>query len=260
LDIAITPEDAAGPPAGRWPFWRTAGWGAVVIVVSQLVQAFALVIVAAIDKFYLYPALRLSTSFVQVLLADAAEGDVLAGIVIVSDLAAIAAILLIVWVKRVPPLDYLALGPVRAPVLLKWTGIMIAYVALTSGAASLFHVDFGGAVMGNMLGDSRYKFLFWIAVVLAAPAFEEGLFRGLLFRGFEASFLKTCGTIVLTAILWAALHVQYNLYGIAFIAGVGILFGIARAQTGSLTVTLVLHAVMNFGETLVYTLWGDVGP
>jgi membrane protease YdiL (CAAX protease family) len=146
---------------------------------------------------------------------------------------------------------------VRAPVMLKWAGIMIAYVVLTSGAATLFHVDFGGAVMGNIFSNSRYPFLFWIAVVLAAPVFEEGLFRGLLFRGFETSFLKIPGTIVLTAILWAALHIQYNLYGIAFIAGTGILFGLARASTGSLIVPLVLHAAMNFFETAVYAIWGS---
>jgi membrane protease YdiL (CAAX protease family) len=256
LDIAITPEDAAGPPVGRWPFWRTAGWGAVVMIVSTVVQALAIVIVAAIDRFYLHPALGLSASFLQVVVADAAKGDVLAGIVIVSDLACVAAVLLIVAFKRAPPMEYLALRAVPAPVLLKWAGIMIAYIALTSGAAMLFHIDFGGAVMSNIFSDSRYPFLFWIAVVIAAPVFEEGLFRGLLFRGFEASFLKIPGTIALTAILWAALHIQYNFYGIAFIAGTGILFGLARARTGSLLVPLALHAAMNFVETTVYAVWG----
>jgi membrane protease YdiL (CAAX protease family) len=256
LDIAITPEDVAGPPAARWPFWRTAGWGVVVMIVSTIVQALAIVIVAVIDRFYLHRTLGPSASLLQVIVADAARGDVLAGTIIASDFACVAAIFLIVAFKRASAWDYLALHPVRAPVMLKWAGILLAYVALTTGAAALFHLDFGGATMENIFSDTRYPFLFWIAVVLAAPAFEEGLFRGLLFRGFETSFLKIPGTIVLTAILWAALHIQYNLYGIAFIAGTGILFGLARARTGSLIVPLALHAVMNFFETTMYAVWG----
>jgi len=256
LDIAITPEDVAGPPAARWPFWRTAGWGVVVMIVSTIVQALTVVVAAIIDRFYLHRTFGLSASFMQVLITDAARGDVLAGTVIASDLACVAAILLIVAFKGTPARDYLALRPVRAPVMLKWAGILLAYVVLTSGTAALFHVDFGGATMENIFSDSQYPFLFWIAVVLAAPAFEEGFFRGLLFRGFETSFLKVPGTIALTAILWAALHIQYNLYGIAFIAGTGILFGLARARTGSLLVPLALHATMNFVETAVYAVWG----
>jgi hypothetical protein len=184
------------------------------------------------------------------------SGDVLATTVIVSDLACVAVILLIVAFKRPPARDYLAVYRVRAPDLLSWTGILLTYVVLTSGAATLFHIDFGGAVMGDILTDSDRPWLFWIAVILAAPLFEEVFFRGFLFRGFETTFLKVPGTVILTAILWAGLHVQYNAYGIVFIAGAGILFGLARAKTGSLLVPLILHAGMNLAETVAMTVYG----
>jgi membrane protease YdiL (CAAX protease family) len=250
------PEDVAGPPAGRWPFWRTLGWGLAVMIVSTVVQVLAIAAAGIVDIFRLRRTFGSLTSFYQLVISDAANGDVLAGTVIVSDLACVAAILLIVAFKRLPAREYLALRPVRVPVLLKWLGFLLTYVVLTGGAATLFHTDFGGAVMGNLLTDSRRPWLFWIAVVLAAPLFEEVFFRGFLFRGFEASFLKTTGTVILTAILWAMLHVQYNAYGIAFIAGAGILLGVARARTGSLLVPLALHAGMNFAETLALTLFG----
>jgi membrane protease YdiL (CAAX protease family) len=250
------PEDVAGPPAGRWPFWRTLGWGLVVMIVSSVVQVLAIAGAGIADLFRLHRTFGSLTSFYQLVISDAAKGDVLAGTVIVSDLACVATILLIVAVKRLPARDYLAVRPVRVPVLLKWVGVLLIYVVLTSGAATLFHVDFGGAAMGDLLTHIQRPWLFWIAVVLAAPLFEEVFFRGFLFRGFEATFLKTTGTIILTAILWAMLHVQYNAYGIAFIAGAGILFGLARAKTGSLLVPLVLHAGMNFAETVALTLYG----
>jgi len=227
------------------------------MVVSTIIQGAVLVAAALFDLIYIHHAVILSgASFIPTMMADAARGDVLSVTVIVSDFACVGAIAWIVALKGLPVGRYLALHPVRAPVMLKWLGIMVAYVLLTSGAASLLHVDFGGAVMGDLLTGSRWPFLFWIAVVLAAPAFEEALFRGFLFRGFEASFLRSWGTIVLTSALWAGLHIQYNLYGIGFIAGMGILLGIARARTGSLIVTLVLHAGLNFAETVVFMLFG----
>ena len=256
MDIAIIPEDVAGPPPGRWPFWRTLGWGLVVMIVSTLVQGLAIVTAGAIDLVRLHRGFGSLASFFQLLAQNAASGDVLATTVIVSDLACVAVILLIVAFKRLPAGDYLAVSRVRAPVLLTWAGILLTYVVLASGAATLFHVDFGGAVMGDILGNSDRPWLFWIAVVVAAPIFEEVFFRGFLFRGFEATFLKIPGTVIVTAILWAGLHVQYNAYGIAFIAGAGILFGLARAKTGSLLVPLVLHAAMNLAETVAMTVYG----
>lgn len=257
MDIAITAEDAAGPSPGRWPFWGTVGWGVVIMVLSTITQFVVLAAAAMIDPSYLQRTFGLpNASFFQTMMIQASRGDVLSATVIVSDFACVGAIALIVALKGLPIGRYLALQTVRAPVMLKWIGITAAYVLVTSGAASLFHVDFGGAVMGNLLSGSQWPFLFWIAVVIGAPAFEETFFRSFLFRGFEASRLGTWGTIVLTAILWAALHIQYNLYGIAFIAGAGILFGLARARTRSLLVPLALHAGLNFAETVVYTLYG----
>ena len=58
------------------------------------------------------------------------------------------------------------------------------------------------------------------------------------------------------AILWAAMHIQYNLYGMGFIAATGILFGLARARTGSLLVPMALHAALNFSDLLLFTMNG----
>jgi membrane protease YdiL (CAAX protease family) len=227
------------------------------MIVLTVIQMATLAAAAAYDLFYLKNRFGLtSVAFVQMLAANAARGDILWIAAIVSDLACVGVILWIVARKQRPIGDYLALTPVRRFAMLKWAGILSVYVVLASSVATLFHVDFGGAVMGDLLTESQWPWLFWIAVVIGAPAFEEGFFRGFLFRGFEASRLGTWGTIILTAILWAAMHIQYNVYGIAFIAGTGILFGLARARTGSLLVPLALHAGMNFVETIAYTLQG----
>jgi membrane protease YdiL (CAAX protease family) len=55
--------------------------------------------------------------------------------------------------------------------------------------------------------------LFWIAVVIFAPAFEEFLFRGFSFIGLQKSRLGSAGATILTALVWAVLHIQYNWLG-----------------------------------------------
>jgi membrane protease YdiL (CAAX protease family) len=84
-----------------------------------------------------------------------------------------------------------------------------------------------------------------IAFCVAAPVTEEFFFRGFLFRGWSQSFLRPGGTIVLTSLIWAALHTQYNLFYHAEIFTLGLLFGYLRHRSGSTWLTVALHAVIN---------------
>jgi uncharacterized protein len=261
LDIAITPEDIAGPPAGRWPFLQTLGWGVLIILLSTLIQGLMFVAFAAVDLYARHYLSNLSRAYIQeVLVYEGGRGAVIFSTIIVSDLLCVAAILLIVVLKRQTLQDYLSVYRVRPSVLFKWIGAVGGFVILTNLAAGFFHLDFGGEGMAKLYVATQPAWLFWAAAIIAAPIFEEVMFRGFLFRGFQASFLGTSGAIGLTAVLWAALHLQYNLYGIAFIALTGILFGLARVRTGSLIVPLILHALLNFSDMVAYSLSGVAGP
>jgi membrane protease YdiL (CAAX protease family) len=257
LEIAVAPEGVPSPVRGRWPFLETVGWGVLIMIVSTLVQALIFSAVAAVDLYRQHDTDHLSLPYLAGVLRDeAAQGNVVFATIIVSNLITVGAILLIGLLKGTAPKDYLSVYPVRLVTLFKWLGILAAFVFLTEGAAAMFNVDFGGDAMLTLYHATDSIWLFWAAAVLAAPAFEEAMFRGLLFRGFQVSFLGTGGTIVLTALLWAAMHIQYNLYGMGFIAATGILFGFARAKTGSLIVPLALHATLNFSDLLLFAMGG----
>jgi membrane protease YdiL (CAAX protease family) len=253
----MTPQDVAGPPPGRWPFWRTLGWGIVIMILSTLIEwlmFFAFAVVDLYDRHYLS---NLSLPYLlKVWGYEGRRGDVIFSTVIISNLICVAATLQIVLLKGHPLRDYLSLYPVRPAVLLKWIGIAAVVVILLELAAVVFHIDFGTAGMKWLFKTTKPVWLFWVAAVLVAPLFEEVLFRGFLFRGFQSSFIGTTGAVMLTSILWAALHIQYNLYGMGFIACTGVLFGIARVQTGSLLVPLTLHATLNFTDMIFYTVSG----
>jgi membrane protease YdiL (CAAX protease family) len=50
--------------------------------------------------------------------------------------------------------------------------------------------------------------------------------------------------------LWAAIHLQYDAYGIGMIFVCGILLGYARMRTGSVLLCMVMHAFMNLVATI----------
>jgi uncharacterized protein len=54
-----------------------------------------------------------------------------------------------------------------------------------------------------------------LTVVVVAPIGEETLFRGFLFRGWHRSTHDAWPVIVLIALLWAVVHLQYDLYYMA---------------------------------------------
>lgn len=68
-----------------------------------------------------------------------------------------------------------------------------------------------------------------IGIVILAPISEELMFRGLLFWRIKNSKLKTIGAIIIPAILFSAIHIQYSellTLGIIFIDG--LFYGLAR--------------------------------
>ena len=93
--------------------------------------------------------------------------------------------------------------------------------------------------------------LLWFAFVIAAPLGEEIVFRGFVFRGWAASRLGVIGTIVVTSSVFAIAHTQYDWFGTFQTFCMGALFGWLRWRSGSTTVTILLHMLINF----VATVW-----
>ena len=90
----------------------------------------------------------------------------------------------------------------------------------------------------------------WLTAVVVTPIGEETLFRGFLFKGILHSRLGGPGAIVLTALIWAVIHQQYDLYGVATVFAAGLLLGYARLRTNSIYSGLLMHALMNLIATI----------
>jgi membrane protease YdiL (CAAX protease family) len=92
-----------------------------------------------------------------------------------------------------------------------------------------------------------------LALIVVAPIGEETLFRGFLFRGWCRLDRDTWVAIIATALLWALVHVQYNLYLIAQIFLYGLVLGWFRWKSGSTILTILLHSLVNI-EGIVGTV------
>ena len=83
------------------------------------------------------------------------------------------------------------------------------------------------------------------AVVIFIPIGEETLFRGFLMHGWLRSPRSSWPVILVTASLFAIIHVQYDWFLIGQVFAFGVLFGWARWATGSTLLTIMLHAMVN---------------
>jgi membrane protease YdiL (CAAX protease family) len=98
----------------------------------------------------------------------------------------------------------------------------------------------------------------WLAVVVATPIGEEILFRGFLVRGWLRAPRDVWPVIVVTSLLWALIHVQYDWYVIGQVFVFGLLLGWMRWASGSTILTILLHALINTEgmiETFVALKW-----
>lgn len=171
-----------------------------------------------------------------------AVGAVVAGFCCTVMLALLAA-------RRGPTMaDYLALRRPRLASLFLW--IL---------AAALFWAGFGGLAIAlerpsptfiaDLFASVDNPALLLFALVVAAPVFEETLFRG-----WALSRLRVTGTVVLSAALWALMHIQYGAFEIGGLFAYGLLLGAARHRTGTVLVPIALHCLTNAAACAEYYL------
>src|SRR5207249_801857 len=100
--------------------------------------------------------------------------------------------------------------------------------------------------------------LLWFALVIAAPVAEEIMFRGFLFRGWVTSERRAILGILIISALFAAIHIQYDWFGILQVFFIGLLLGLVRWRSASTTLTILMHVLANLWatvETMIKVEW-----
>ncbi len=236
-------------PNRYWGFWATTGLSLLVVVAFVIIQSIAILIYALDSNGWHYSTLKQSD-----LAQLALNGDAISFAEIPSAFLSIALIFLFIYLRKTLSIRaYLSLYLPRSLTLLKWLGIML----LTIFVMELFNNQIGRETpkfMTDVYSSTNNMLLLWIAIVIAAPLFEELLFRGFLFEGLRHSSIGLASTILLTSAGWAALHIQYEWLEMGMIFIFGILFSIAKLKTNSLLIPITMHMLMNLLASVMMAL------
>ena len=161
--------------------------------------------------------------------------------------ASAAAYLGLIWPRR----SELVFG-IAALAVVIIAGNMLSWL-LGRGIVTPFQID-----IFRTASAAGWLLWLWLAVVVATPIGEEILFRGFLFRGWLQAPRDVWPVIVVTSLLWAIIHLQYDWYVIGQVFVFGLLLGWMRWATGSTLLTILLHALINSEgmiETFVDLKW-----
>ncbi|MEM9026873.1 MAG: CPBP family intramembrane glutamic endopeptidase [Pseudomonadota bacterium] len=90
-----------------------------------------------------------------------------------------------------------------------------------------------------------------LAVVVGAPISEEILFRGFLVRELTQAQVGFGWAAGIANVMWTAAHFNYSIVGLSFVFLAGVLFSWALYRTGSVWVTIAMHALYNIVALIV---------
>jgi hypothetical protein len=225
-------------------------WGPVASVVITIILLAASTVpvvagAALTARFTQSPEETLSPARAGEALAN--DGFLLAISAILGALFTVPLTMLAARVRRGPKVpDYLALSPVRLGEVLKWLLITLGIIAVSDLLALLLRSKIVPDMLIQQYRTARFVPLYFAAIVLAAPVYEELLFRGFAFRGLLDSRAGAIGAVMITSFIWSIGHLQYDIAHILNLFVFGVVIGLARLTTGSVYPSVLIHATMNF--------------
>lgn len=234
----------AKQPEKVWGYLATIAWAIVAFLVGQFVALAALLLWRGGSMYALIDAQY--------------DGALVTLFILVSNPVSIAILALAVRLAHADVAGYFGLSwpPPRDVV----RGVVLIAILIAATDAALYLS--GRALVTSFQLESYTSAVAegWLpamtfAAIVMAPAGEEVMFRGFLFRGFVRSERSLWPGIVVISLLWALLHIQYDWTGILQIFVVGLVLGWVRWSSGSVLLTFFLHALFNLEGTMETVLY-----
>lgn len=233
-----------------WGPWPTVGFGlaiAIVALASQMLVA----LIFAILKVVADPAL----DPLQLVEELATNGLVTSLAIYASAIVGVGLIVVFIKVRKTATIaEYLGLLPVTKKTIFVSLAIVIGFIIMSFVLSTILGKTSDSEYMIDAYRTTVWPALFWVAVVIFGPVFEESFFRGFLFAGLQQSRIGATGAILLTSLFWSLSHIQYGVYELVSIFALGIVLGIMRLKTGSLLAPLITHSFFNLIVMLMLEL------
>jgi len=177
----------------------------------------------------------------------------------ITIIGVIAAILSIPLIKKAAyqpgktfPFEFLAFQTVNrttlAKVLLSGVGCY-TFMSLASYVLSIETPQF----MIDVKSQTHSTFdimMLVLGICIVAPITEEVIFRGLAYARLIKSRVGVTGAIIITSLVFTAIHTQYDFIVLALLSMFAFLLGYVRYKTGNLVYCIVLHMQLNILSTI----------
>jgi len=241
---ALTPVAAVERAPRIWKFWGTTFWGLFIFAAMFVGQ------VAVVAWFILQQDGPIDVAAAMRVLGG---GLTISLSVIMGLPTVLAALWLAIHLSRTPFADYLALRGTSWPNLLISIAALVVLVMGWDLVSRAMGRDATPGFMMDVLKSAREHGALWLLVIafcIAAPITEELFARGFLYRGWSESFLRVPGAIVLSSLVWTALHLQYNWYFLGEVFSIGLLLGYLRYRSNSIWLTIILHGLNNLAAVV----------
>lgn len=244
--MSVGCENAGEQKARPWGFWPTMGFSFIIAIVYTVIQAiivFVFVVVAAlgVQKFDIGQyAKGLESNGLFLAIATCAAAPFTIG----------TTMLFARTRKQITIKEYFCLHSIGWKELLKWCLIVLVFAACFDTLAYLLGRPIVPKFMLEAYKTAYFTPLLWFALVVAAPLTEETLFRGFLFKGIEHSRAGPVGAVIISALAWSVIHLQYDAYSVAGIFAGGLLLGFARFKSKSIYPSIIMHALQNIIATV----------
>jgi membrane protease YdiL (CAAX protease family) len=244
-DIDVT-DIGAAPHPRPWGYWATFGWAILAAVLSAII---ALLAVLWRRPGILSESIDLTN-----------DGQLLSFMTTVSDAVQIGALAVAARLAKWPPRQYLGLVRPSGRDAALALGAVALYLPGFDALTYLLGRDLVTPFQVTSYLSARASGalpLLWFTFVVAAPAGEEIMFRGFLYRGWVRSQHAVVPVTAISA-LWAVSHIQYDWFGLLQIFLMGLLLGWARWRSGSAALTWLMHAIANLWamlETVAKVQW-----
>lgn len=228
-----------------WGPWVTAAFGLLVAASFIMVQFIVLIV-------FLVAGSGGDGEIPQRMQVLSKDGNVLSVATIATGLVCSALVLLLAYARRGAPVrQYLLLVKPAMRQFLPWFILIVLVAVAYDFSKLLFDKPVVPEVMIEIYRSVTIKPLFWLAIIVLGPLFEELFFRGFLMTGLmQSRRLGAVGAVLITSVTWALVHQQYETMDILWILVIGILLGITRLRTQSLVPCIAIHMAMNLTATL----------
>jgi uncharacterized protein len=237
------PSSVVAVPNSHWGFWSSLGWVALALFVAT-------VSLVLLSSAY-YTGSRLTGIVIG--------GQILESLGYAAFSAVAVVMIAVVAAQRADWLVYLGL------VWPRWSFIGLGFAVLAVEATFNFGLfsllpipdDSSPGVVDEYraaIGNPVALVLFWLSLTVIAPVSEEIAFRGFILRGWMSTRLGVIGAIVLSSLLFAAMHAPDKLPVFISLFVGGMLLATMRWLSGSIVPTILMHATWNLGIGILIAL------